>query len=639
MTAHDNNQIPLLTKISRKKLRRQKAEEGNQTFATDGNVAVNGNKERRVTYSRSDSVKERYDRVGGANNIRIYNHELLQAAEDKNYDKCKDLLEKGANVNIADEETECTALHIACKNDSYDILRLFLAKGANCNAQDKTEQTPLHLAVRKDHRLCCQILLDCQDLQINLYNKTYDTPLHVAAKEGRYEISKLILQHKEAKVNAKNKKGMNSLHYAAQESQVSILKLLLDNNANWKQQDNQSYLPLHYAAQKGYPECCSTLIANVDEDNQNKALSICTRDGKTPLMLAAKGGHHRCCEVMQYGNINAKDKDGNTALHYAAQGGFDFTVIELLNAGADPNTQNKKGCSPMLEAAGKKKFGCLKILAEKGENLNVSDKQKKNVLHYAAERNALEALRFLLKYQVLKNIIDAEDRSYYTPLHLAIKRDADECALLLLEHGASPVKKSASGMTPLHLAADKGSISVCEVLLSRKDVQVSQENDAKATPLHMAALRGSVDVCQMLIRKGARITAVDDKGRTALHVASAEGHEKAVKFLSKRGISLRAKDDTGSSALHLAAFKGSLPCCKILVDCAKAACWEVDQNNDLPLDKAFKELDDKLAQSSLSDHDHVFKFLLENLCFKEHHEGRMLRIHKYMDTALNDRRS
>ncbi|XP_068211652.1 transient receptor potential cation channel subfamily A member 1-like [Palaemon carinicauda] len=641
MTAQEN-EIPLIKRISKgRRLRRQRAQdEHQQQLQVEFDpAALKKSTSRGSSYVRSDSVNERYARVADASSARKYTLPLLEATEEGDYETVKHLLKLATDVNQKDEETGYTALHIACKNNSYDIAKFLLEEGADCNASDKTEQTPLHLAVKKDHHLCCQILLDNEKLEINAYNRTHDTALHQAAKEGRYTLCGMLLEHKNSKVNAKNKKGITPLHYAAQENQWEIIELLLAKNADWSCSDTHSYLALHYAAQKGFQDCCRVLINNVSASDKDKQLRTCLKDGRSPLMLAAKGGHHKCCEIMGFGNINATDKDKNTALHFAAQGGYDYTVTQLLEAGADPNAQNKKLSAPVLEAAGKKKFGCLKILAEKGANLRVFDKLRKNVMHYAAEKDAIDALTFLMSFQVLIELIDKKDTNNCSPLHLAIKKGADECALLLLEKGASPIEPCSGGLTPLHLAADKGSTSVCEVLLSKKEVQVSQENDSKVTPLHMAALHGSTDVCQMLIRRGARLTAVDAEGRTALHVASAEGHANVVKFLSKKGLSSKLRDDTGSCALHLAAAKGSIKCCEVLVSSAKVTCWDLDQNGNLPMDRAFKKKskDGKLSQEDLDKHDEVFKFLLMNLCHKINPD-RQLRIHEYMHKALEDRR-
>lgn len=541
---------------------------------------------------------------------------------------------------MKDKTTGCTALHIAARNGSWDILELLINNGADYNAQNCLSQSPLHLAVDKDQFNCCEKLLENENIQVNIKDKNDDTPLHYAAKHGRMKTCIVLLNHSKTEVNVKNKKGQGPLHVAAHEDHSDVIRLLMERGADWKMQDKTAHLPIHYAAQKGFPESCEALIFKCNNDaDRDKQLKTALRDGKTPLMLAAKGGHHKCCSKLMKTNINAKDKQNQSALHYAAIGGFENTVAELLSMGANPNTQNKEGKAPIHEAASKKKVGCLKLLCERhvpGEKptkLDVLCKQQRTVFHYAAQKNSEECLRYLLTTFSDKNYLNGKDGDDSAPLHLAIKHDAVECAQILLENGASPVEKCKGGMTPLHLAADKGFTGICELLLAKPEVQVSQENDTRATPLHLAALHGSADVCQMLFRKGVRLNAVDKHGQTALHIASLKGHVSVVKFLTRKCVPLKAKDDTGSTALHYAAAQGSLDCCKALTNSVSAV-HDPDPNGCLPLDRAFE-----------NKHDDVFKYLLQWLPYedsqeqkKKNLENRMLTLHSYMHKALEEER-
>lgn len=558
-------------------------------------------------------------------NTRKYKNELLQKAAEKDYNACEELLSsKQEEVSVQDEETHETALHIAAKNGCLDLMQLFLGHGADCNAKDNSGKSPLHLVATKDYPDCCQELLKRPELDLNIRNKNEDTPLHHAAREGRNQVCLIILEHSDVQVDAQNKKGMTPLHIAAQENHSTVIRLLLDKGASWKQRDKYSYMAIHYAALKGFPESCEALLC--DNSVREAQLKATVRDQKTPLMLAAKGGHHKCCVKLANANINAHDKEGNSALYFAARGGFENTVTELLACGANPNITNKKGNSAILEAAAKKKVNCLKILIENKASVTVVNKQGKTVLHQAAEKNAQECLLYLLDIPDAIMLLDNKDEESCTPLHIAIKREAVECANYLLERGASPTEVCGGGMTPLHLAADKGYTGICEKLLSYPSVNVSQENSNKATPLHLAAMHGSSDVCQMLLRKGARVTAVEEKGRTALHIASIKGHINVVRFLAKRGVPQRAKDDTGNTALHLAASIGSLESCQALVNSAKALVSDVDHNGNLPLDIAFEK-----------KHDTVFKFLLAQLPFKKQ-DNWTSNLHKYMHDALKEKR-
>ncbi|XP_068218079.1 transient receptor potential cation channel subfamily A member 1 homolog [Palaemon carinicauda] len=582
---------------------------------------------------QEDSIQTRYNRAGESTLQLEYDFPLLQAVGEQDYEKCKSLIEEGVDINYRDYRSGSSALHIAVKQGNTQILKILLENGADCNLQDDSEQAPIHYATHKDHYQNFQLLLNQESLNINIKNRVHDTPLHISAREGRDEICTLVLAHPNVQVNYANKKGMTPLHIAAQENRVKILRLLLDSGANIERRDNNSFLPFHHAAIKGYYEVSEILLSHKDNAYREKQLTSRLKDGKIPIMLSAKHGHHRSCKLMEFQNINFCDKDGNTALHHAVTGGFESTVSTLVEMGVDVNTKNKKGVAPIHAAAAKKRNAILQILANNGANLHSRDKQGRTVFHYSVDKNSLETLTMLLEDPTLSDLIDQKDEKDCTPLNLAIKKESIESALLLLEKGASPVISCNVGMSPLHLAADQGCTRLCEVLLANKDVDVNLENEHGVAPIHLAALHGSLDVIQMLVRKKAKLTAVDKNGRTALHIAASVGSVSIVKFLAKKGVPLKIKDEKGSCALHLAAFKGSLECCKVLISCAKSSSWEKDHSGKLPLDNAFKDSDSIMREADRIHHDRVFQYLLHNISFRDDKEV-IQRIRQYMDVAV-----
>ena len=75
-------------------------------------------------------------------------------------------------------------------------------------------------------------------------------------------------------------------------------------------------------------------------------------DHFTPLMLAVRREHE---DVLSYlidrgGDINKKNGQGQTALHYASERGHMKGVKLLLSKGAEIDTKDKDHCTPLILA-------------------------------------------------------------------------------------------------------------------------------------------------------------------------------------------------------------------------------------------------------------------------------------------------
>ena len=75
--------------------------------------------------------------------------------------------------------------------------------------------------------------------------------------------------------------------------------------------------------------------------------------GGTALMAAAAGGNAAIAHILldAGADINAKDKDDETALNFAVVEGCEDVVELLLNRGASVGSRNRLGDTPLLVAA------------------------------------------------------------------------------------------------------------------------------------------------------------------------------------------------------------------------------------------------------------------------------------------------
>ncbi|KAL1717152.1 ankyrin repeat protein, partial [Schizophyllum commune] len=104
--------------------------------------------------------------------------------------------------------------------------------------------------------------------------------------------------------------------------------------------------PLHIAA-KDAPVVACALI--------NLGASLTIRDGlgRTPLHLAAEhgnleDGNYAMELLLENGvDVDARDLNGETCLHYAAKSAAIALIFQLLRLGANANVVDKKGRNPM----------------------------------------------------------------------------------------------------------------------------------------------------------------------------------------------------------------------------------------------------------------------------------------------------
>ena len=72
--------------------------------------------------------------------------------EDKLRNIVKQLIQKGANINVEDNDEHNTPLHLACDLSDIEIVKLFIKKGANMTKKNKNNETPLDIAKKRGYK-------------------------------------------------------------------------------------------------------------------------------------------------------------------------------------------------------------------------------------------------------------------------------------------------------------------------------------------------------------------------------------------------------------------------------------------------------------------------------------------------------
>ncbi|MCG8340212.1 MAG: ankyrin repeat domain-containing protein [Cytophagales bacterium] len=84
---------------------------------------------------------------------------LHLAAQEDHKELAKLLLDKGADVEVKDENNGQASLHLAAERGHLEVLNLLLQRGACINARDRNNETPLSLAIRSSNYSIAKALL------------------------------------------------------------------------------------------------------------------------------------------------------------------------------------------------------------------------------------------------------------------------------------------------------------------------------------------------------------------------------------------------------------------------------------------------------------------------------------------------
>ncbi len=118
-------------------------------------------------------------------------------------------------------------------------------------------------------------------------------------------------------------------------------------------------------------------------------------------MLAAHQGHVDIVRILlSHGaNLEQRDADGDTALHYACFGNQPDCISLLLSKGADINSINSTGCSSLHIAINKQLLECTKRLLEHPQppiDVNLQDIYGDTALHDIGTHSILSFRRKLI---------------------------------------------------------------------------------------------------------------------------------------------------------------------------------------------------------------------------------------------------
>ena len=153
-------------------------------------------------------------------------------------------------------------------------------------------------------------------------------------------------------------------------------------------------------------------------------------------------------------------------------------------------------------------------------------------IHDAAQAGDLAKVRSLLEAD--PDLLELKNENGKTPMHFAAESGSVELIRFLLDKGAAVNAKNIASEIPLHYAAGWCHLEAVKLLLDRKaDVSIrSNEGD---TPLHYLRFVGLREVAELLLDNGADINARNNAGETFLGMAVNAGRPQLIDLAFDRG--------------------------------------------------------------------------------------------------------
>ncbi|OTA01122.1 hypothetical protein A9Z42_0014310 [Trichoderma parareesei] len=254
-----------------------------------------------------------------------------------------------------------TPVHYACRAGSTSMARLLLEKGASIDAQSRDGTAPIHFAAEGGHWQMVQLLMEFR-ANVDVVDGGENTALHAAALRGYAKIVRSLCEG--GCRSRRNRLGQAPIHLAAIQGQAEVVEHLQDNVGL---KDFRAKTPLQLAAELGH----NTFVKRLLE----------LPKVQVELLLSAK---------------LTPDELRLTPLYLACEGGHDDVVETLLSKGAPIDGVGRPFETPLFVALQKHKESTMRLLVNRGANLELRDERGRTLLHWAMEeRNTAIAMLLL----------------------------------------------------------------------------------------------------------------------------------------------------------------------------------------------------------------------------------------------------
>jgi ankyrin repeat protein len=430
-------------------------------------------------------------------------------------------------------------LTVAASKGCVDIVDRLLKCGADINVQNDTLQTSgarmtaLEAAISLNQPKVCKFLLEA-GADPNIQSPFGGSALHYAFEYHRTDMAEWLLDHGAnpflGKSNPYNRE--TPLEMAIRQDDVKlVLRMLKDGRKYFElaktggrrsqpKQTFAAYLAGHgpsflsAAAQRGELEVVEALLkAGVSARTNAPASAPLLQAFAVSKAMAAKGEHFDSARWLQIRDLLIKNGAAYDVFAATAMG--DIEQAQRLSS-ADKSAgqaRDRDGQTPLHWAVQNDQLPLTSFWLEAGVPPAATNFAGQTALHIAAAKGLVEQVKLLLAAHAPT---EARDTNGCTPAEAAIQARQPGTIRLFLNDKAVAAHPERGTTLPIHEAAAAGNISALDALTETTNLMEAR-NELGLTPFQVAVRQGHLAAAALLVDKGARVNARDPEGNTPLH--------------------------------------------------------------------------------------------------------------------------
>uniref|UniRef100_A0A8D2JPA6 NF-kappa-B inhibitor zeta n=1 Tax=Sciurus vulgaris TaxID=55149 RepID=A0A8D2JPA6_SCIVU len=254
----------------------------------------------------------------------------------------------------------------------------------------------------------------------------------------------------------------------------------------------------------------------------------------------------------------SKDADGDTFLHIAvAQGrrALSYVLARKMNALHMLDIKEHNGQSAFQVAVAANQHLIVQDLVNLGAQVNTTDCWGRTPLHVCAEKGHSQVLQAIQKGAVRSNqFVDLEATNYdgLTPLHCAVL--AHNAVVHELQRNQQPHSPEVQEL----LLKNKSLVDTIKCLIQMGAAVEAKDRKSGRTALHLAAEEANLELIRLFLELPGCLSFVNSKaynGNTALHVAASLQYRvtqlDAVRLLMRKGADPSTRNLENEQPVHL----------------------------------------------------------------------------------------